>query len=810
MMGATGPSDGRSLRRQWVNLFEILNREELAIEYRLVEVRGLPPGEHYDKNVNKLAKAVAYEIRQPVSLVRRAGDCYLAIPAEAALSKFEYQLMPHAASLIPEDKTHPLELAQLDPTTAPIAVAFLTYAARTTLWRNKDLWGGGRVYYRKQPVNAGDPRALVDVYSGFAWNVVIQDGGRLFLAVDKVARYVDRRWLPERLHGDDPRMYLRRYCLYHFGHKWYVVQFVGLSGLSIAQQRFRPEGDDRVTDVLSYTKEDCGETIPPWVRDLDPDSPAIIYRYPGNDKERYGALALCKLALPTSDDEVAGLHGHSILDPAKRFRLITDAVSRYFQGGRLCGRPVRIAAAPLEIPRRIFPVPPLRFGQGRVLAVQPGAPFDATDRVPLRRLGQRRLELVLDPQAGPLEVSPFDAQYVFLPRSLPRPINEDFERRFVQTMREVSGQQTYQVRRILYDDRQAGSLYRQVQAIKQVVAENDIRRGYALLVLLERAKRDLHNYIKREFWPDLQFQCAMASKIRSYYKTAGVDAPVPAPERAGKYQSYVRNCTFGMMVVNRKWLCALATPLHYDVYIGIDVLNGMAGLTFVYNRGEQIFFHNYPCKYKERLTMPQLREILLRHLPEDLKRLGLHPASMVLLRDGRTWPSELEAWHAVVRELRRGEILPPDGFVGVVDIRKSTADHLRLVEGETLETVENPTLGSYHVSMPTEGIVCTTGWPFRFPGTAKPLAAVIVEGALNVEWILEDLFALSQPVHSAPDKCARLPLPIKLNDDFLEPIAGEADEEAALYETESPEDYEGVETSEPVAPETEPGPAIPD
>jgi hypothetical protein len=64
---------------------------------------------------------------------------------------------------------------------------------------------------------------------------------------------------------------------------------------------------------------------------------------------------------------------------------------------------------------------------------------------------------------------------------------------------------------------------------------------------------------------------------------------------------------------------------------------------------------------------------------------------------------------------------------------------------------------------------------------------VIAEGALKVEWVLEDIFALSQPVFTAPDKCGRLPLTIKLAHDFLEPIASHADDEAALYEHESPE-----------------------
>lgn len=422
-----------------------------------------------------------------------------------------------------------------------------------------------------------------------------------------------------------------------------------------------------------------------------------------------------------------------------------------------------------------------------------------TVTVPLDKLGQQRLRMVLDRRAGPLDTSPFDAQHLFLPQDLPRSINEDFEERFLQVMREVSGQPGYSMRRILYDDRRAGSLFQQVQAIRRAIAENGIDRGYGLLVLPERAKPDLHDYIKRVLWPNIQLQCVTASKLRGYYETSPGEPPVrPIRDRMGKLVSYVRNCAFGMMVVNRKWPWALAAPLHYDVYVGVDVLNRMAGLTFVYNQGQEIRFHDHPCKQKERLTTRQLRHVLIEHLRHDLSTLRLTPQSIVVHRDGRTFGSELEGLHAAVRELKREGLLPAEAVVGVVDIRKTTADALRLFDGEDPSGVRNPTVGSYHVLGPREGIVCTTGRPFHFPGTAKPLTAVIAEGPLDIEWVLEDLFALSQLAFTAPDKCVRLPLTIKLCDDLLEPIAAEAEDESALYEEETPETLEGAEGGEPL------------
>jgi argonaute-like protein implicated in RNA metabolism and viral defense len=184
---------------------------------------------------------------------------------------------------------------------------------------------------------------------------------------------------------------------------------------------------------------------------------------------------------------------------------------------------------------------------------------------------------------------------------------------------------------------------------------------------------------------------------------------------------------------------------------------------------------------------------LVRNLSEHLRDLGLRPHSLVLHRDGRTYASELKALRDAVHELQRQGVLPLDIEVGVVEIRKSTADHLRIVEGMELAAVHNPTIGSSHTSGATEGIVCTTGEPFRFPGTAKPVTAVIAEGALRIDWVLEDIADLAQLVFTAPDRCARLPATIKLADDFLKPIASATDDEGALYDEDSPEDEDGAD-----------------
>src|SRR5437763_1457971 len=123
--------------RQWVNRFEITNREDLALGYRLLEIRGLPACDQYDKLVNKLAKQVRRELRQPVALVRRGESHCLAVLADAPMPNPQQRLTPHVASLIPLGETRSLELARLDASTTPIALSFLQFAFSAPLYLDR-------------------------------------------------------------------------------------------------------------------------------------------------------------------------------------------------------------------------------------------------------------------------------------------------------------------------------------------------------------------------------------------------------------------------------------------------------------------------------------------------------------------------------------------------------------------------------------------------------------------------------------------------------------------------------------------------
>ena len=462
-----------------------------------------------------------------------------------------------------------------------------------------------------------------------------------------------------------------------------------------------------------------------------------------------------------------------------------------FQNAALDGTPVELSGKPLEVTPRVFSVPDQLFGHDTVLKVKSNGKGPG---ISLSEFGKTRLQYLRNKKIGPLVTSPFDAQYIVLPESLPRAISDDLIERFHQTMEQFSPH-PYRASRVIYEDADCNSLYRQVLAIQSAIEQARIRRGYLFLVLPENAKDGLHHYLKRDFWQDIQCQCALASNIKGFYFERRHNGKVTYQlrgETERDYLSYLLGAALGMYQVNRKWLWALASPLHYDVYIGIDVLNHTAGFTFVYQGAKFCYFRDGKSGQKEKLPARQIRSVILKHLREDIQRLDIVPNSIVIHRDGKLYKSESRGLKAALDTLKRENILPSDVEVGVVEIHKQSALGLRLVEKSKGKCV-TPQLGSWRPINDKEGIVCNTGKPFRFKGTVNPLHVVIVEGELVIDCVLEDTFALSQLIFSAPLRCGRLPATIRLADDFLEPIASKVELDEAMYddtEDEFEEDFE--------------------
>jgi hypothetical protein len=163
--------------------------------------------------------------------------------------------------------------------------------------------------------------------------------------------------------------------------------------------------------------------------------------------------------------------------------------------------------------------------------------------------------------------------------------------------------------------------------------------------------------------------------------------------------------------------------------------------------------------------------------------------SIVLQRDGRLFKAEWLGFEEAVRQLISEGLLPGDILIGGIEIAKKFVSGLRLVH-EVDDRLENPTIGTSLRTGDDEGIVCTTGRPFRFPGTASPVAVRVVHGALDLDWVMEDVFRKSLLSWSSPGACISVPIDLKLCDETLRAFAGEAEDEEAVHGQEVEESAE--------------------
>jgi len=193
----------------------------------------------------------------------------------------------------------------------------------------------------------------------------------------------------------------------------------------------------------------------------------------------------------------------------------------------------------------------------------------------------------------------------------------------------------------------------------------------------------------------------------------------------------------GLLIVNRQWPWVLEQRTNYEVYIGVDVLHNTAAITFFYEGGRRCFVRTRQSKQKERLLRGQIKSIIYECLKEDLADCPRPPRSIVIHRDGRTFECEWRGLQDAVAQLIREGLLPEDVVIGVVEIHKHSTTGLRLVE-EGREGPCNPPVGSWFAVDDAEGIVCTTGWPFKFQGTVNPLSVRIARGNLDLRLVRDE------------------------------------------------------------------------
>ncbi|MEM6468017.1 MAG: hypothetical protein AAF802_00505 [Planctomycetota bacterium] len=770
-----------------LNCFDILNADKLSASYRLVDVDGpfdanLGDGELAESNLQQLVKKIAFAEHIPVAIVSGGEHPVLAIPSEHSLRTSEFNLSPEVATLSPQVDEQTLDFSNLRGESERIGLAFLGWHLRGHLRRDRRLWNSNPwINFFRRPMNYRHDNRDVDIFRGFGLRLRIVDG-RPCIWLKLTHKYVESDWLPDAYDTHAMQQKLRmKHALYHYGHKWFPIQLLGPSGKSISEQRFVPEGETEPISVYDWTVRAVGgPKAPAWIDSLDPDSRAIKYQYPGNQKKRFGAAALCKLMKATNDPRVSRLHRKSIVGPEVLLPECSKIIKEHLSKVDFNGIRLNVSTKPQRCRRRVFPVPPQEFGQGQTIHVGRDA---SLGEIHFRDLGRHRLATLLDPEAGVAVSNPLDAQYFIVPSSLAREATEDLQSRFEKTMRKLL-QRGFRFDRVVYRDPKSGKLKEQVDAIVSAIDKAKVKSGRGVLVLPATAEPDLHNFLKKKLRDRIQFQCLDANKVDDFYSWKISDKGKQYRVRDGmngRYQSYLRYAAMGVLMVNRQWPWVLAENTHYDMYIGLDVLHSTAAFTFFSDGGRQCFMHSVDSTQREKLLRNQVRSVIYTQLLSLLQSGSSTPRSIVLRRDGRSFGTERRGFREAIQRLIKEGHLADDTTFGVVEVHKSSAEGYRLVDETRDGKYRNPTAGAWAEIDDREGIVCTTGFPFKFPGTAKPLCVRIVEGPLELPDVLEDTFGMSQLCWSAPDRCMRLSIDLKLCDDHLRSIASFADEDEGQF-----------------------------
>lgn len=767
------------------NIFEVKNLAQLTSKYRLYRIKGLRPDQaQYHQNRQALIRQLSFQLKAPVTVIVRDGQPLLVTKADAPAPPEKCDLVrtPIRLELLPGEFT--LDFCKRSPENDIIALRFLQFLVQTPLLNNLQLWQpkAGGPFYEKQPEYETKRVAL---YRGFLVRATLTPGGGLGFFVDLRHRYVARRPLPARLnHMEFRDRYKANNFVYHYGHRWYDIQLTGLSDFNV-QDYSVPDDDGHDVSLIEWVQNQCAKPLPMEIAQLSKDA-AVVNYFTKLGEDRAAPAPLCFQVLDTEHSWVRQEHGRCIPGPHIRLGMIEEFVRKYMLKLRFGKTELKLADAPLETSNQQFQLPDYEFGGGHILSVRGTS---GAIRTTLREVGSARAALLLDRSAGFFRQRELDRQYFFMPQSVfdswgPRFL-EDLRRRVDRLYQQ---QYHYDPEVIPYKDRTGKTFVDQATALLEAAANADIQEGFAVVMIHRPSDQRVRKHD--------QLAAAATRKLReigiyaavmhtdfgeqSYVQTMG-ESPgdyVPRSDTRGGLPGYLQAVAVNkVLLTSEQWPFVLATPLHSDVVLGVDVKDNWAGFTVVANGGRDIWTKCYQSRQKEKLLTDQFREYMLECIRRVVEVSTHVVRSITIHRDGMLFDTERAGAEQALEILRQEGGIADDVSLTCLEIPKESVATLRLFEKEQRAhdrpQVTNPILGTYYLADESNGYVCTTGWPFLRGGTAKPLYVRKLFGPLSLKDCLEDVFFLSALAWTRPDDCARDPITVKLNDRRLAEDAGD-------------------------------------
>jgi hypothetical protein len=784
---------GESMSQLETNIFQITNLRELRTTYRLYHIRGLSlDQEEYDPNIQTLIRKFSFSMRSPVTILVQNGEPHLVVPEGTPEPTSPYPLVRATAYFDKTDKSFVLDYENPTTETDALRSRFLQFAIEGALFSNRALWqpSAGNPFFERNPALEKNG---ICVYRGFAVRVVSIEGNKLGICVDAQHKYVSSRPLSSTLKREDFRPFKNARCIYHYGNSWYEIKLHDHTGLSVSEQMISV-GTEKPVTLLQYIMDNAQKPLPREIADLPATSPTVSYMT-GRDEVRYAAAPVCYPVFDTSDPRIKTTHQETVLGPQVRRESIQSFVKNNLAGIRFKDMCIRISTVPALVSKHVFLVPDLAFGNNTIYSTRntPGA-----TAVTIEQVGRTRMAALFNTAIGPYVNKPLDRQYVILPRST----WDSHGPAFLKDLKAVVGnlfqqELPYNPIPIIYNDLGPKTYVSQGRAILEAVNSELREPGYGIVMVHETVDRknrehdQLASMVMRELRDRDLFVSVIHSKVAKECYQLPPNAPAgteyqPVSTLRGKLNGYLRNVAITkILLTNERWPFVLATPLHADLTIAIDVQLHTAGFAFVGKSGPDIRTVLRTSNQKERLSKAQVRQTIVEVLRQEVTLGRQVVKTIVVQRDGRLFAGEIAGIKEAAVLLKAEGLLPADVSLNFIEIPKKSAAPFRLFDVNSLngrEVTSNPQIGSYYVPTNRDGYICTTGKEFFHPGTVNPLHVKYVQGTMPFSDILEDVYSLTCLAWTRPEDCTRHPITLKLVDIRLTEHAGGYDEDALAFD----------------------------
>lgn len=783
------------------NIFPIVNLRELKTAYRTYRILNLHKDQkEYYQNCQHLTRKLSFKMKAPIVVVEENGEPLLVVPEKSPEPPAEEFLVRSQVAFELKEKLVELDYTVRSPRNDAIAIRFLSFLVQTPLFSHAQLWqpGSGQAFFERSATDRGDQ---LDLFRGHSVRPVIAPTGDIGLCVDVHSKLVHIRSLPQFLTRQVFHLnYKNCRCLYCFGDRWYEITLTDFSDLSVSKHKI-PYGDQMVP-LFDYILEKSPKPLPPEIAQLDRNSAVVMYM-DKRDQSLSVAARLC-YQIVGNDDPTAQKEFPSLsIPPAIRRDSIRVFAHNYLQRLRFGKNELRIATEPLRTTPKLFQIPDLQFGCNVVLSARGTT---GAVQVSLDDLGAKRLSLLKDKGVGFFEATPLDNFYFIVPQSVQETFGEPLFKSLAVTMDDLFPQERgFSYDLITYPDRDCRNFPQTCEAIFSTLGQKCKNGGYAVTMLREFTRRQprkedtsashIIQQLKEKF--DLRSSVIHTTVGSASYEfrrdRTGKTEYVVRPKADRRLNGYLRNVSINkILLLNQKWPFVLATPLHADLVIGIDVKGNMAGFIATNKKGNLIIPFHKKSRQKERLLAAQCRDYFYQ-IVEKMRAQTLDPVRHIVIhRDGRLFDSEIEGLKLGLQKLIDNGYVDAFASLTFVEIPQTSPAALRLFDishtDSRLPDVQNAQFGNYYVLNEKEGFICTTGRAFRHKGTAKPLHVIKRDGPLPIEKCLEDVFFLSALAWTRPEDCSRDPITTKLNDRWL-------GEEGADHKEESDTDAETEEAT---------------